>query len=457
MLTARENILYALKIKGVTGKAARREASRMIEAVGLSSRDRARPRELSGGQKQRVAIARALAGPATILLADEPTANLDAQTGAQILDIFRELARRENRAVVIVTHDPKVRRIADRVCSINDGLLTELESDQLQEPSPPILPPVTIAMNGLPTRETNCNHSTHPDSLCRPEDAVTPSELLQPRRVLGCVAPRLPAPPSEPLPTLDRSIEPPVPAANEPIETLPTQTPSPPPNPATVPLVEKTPSPEIVKPIDVVVKALAVPPPTPASTQRIKSPRPRFEPLPEPWNSGDIGSPPLKGSARHAEGIFTINGSGHGIGQGTDAFQFVDRMHKGDGTASTWIEASQNSTAGIMFRATAEPGAAFVGLVHKPGQGLSFRWRNTNGGETIEKNTPEVLPDRRFLKLVRKGNLFTGYTLDRDGNGETEIGSVTVPLRSHVFLGLAVAGGDNNQPASAIFRDVSVH
>jgi len=122
-LTAVENVEYALNVKGVKGKSARTEAERVIEAVGLGDRQHFLPRELSGGQKQRVAIARALAGSAPILLADEPTANLDSTAGTQILDMFRALAKQENRALVIVTHDPKVRAIADRVVKIQDGAL----------------------------------------------------------------------------------------------------------------------------------------------------------------------------------------------------------------------------------------------------------------------------------------------------------------------------------------------
>ena len=81
------------------------------------------PRDLSGGQKQRVAIARALSGQTAILLADEPTASIDSRLGGQVLDLFARLARDENRAVLIVSHDPKVRAIADRVLQIEDGLL----------------------------------------------------------------------------------------------------------------------------------------------------------------------------------------------------------------------------------------------------------------------------------------------------------------------------------------------
>jgi putative ABC transport system ATP-binding protein len=122
-LTAVENVEYALNIKGTKGVNARREAARLLDAVGLADRSRFLPRDLSGGQKQRVAIARALVGEAPILLADEPTANLDSQIGAQILELFRGLAKRENRALLIVTHDPKVRVIADRVVAIHDGII----------------------------------------------------------------------------------------------------------------------------------------------------------------------------------------------------------------------------------------------------------------------------------------------------------------------------------------------
>jgi RND family efflux transporter MFP subunit len=124
-LTAAENVEYALNLKGWRGLAARRETGHLLEAVGLIDRRHFLPRDLSGGQKQRVAIARALARPAPILLADEVTANLDFQTGARILDLFRRLAKREDRALLIVTHDPKVRGIADRVVRIHDGVIMD--------------------------------------------------------------------------------------------------------------------------------------------------------------------------------------------------------------------------------------------------------------------------------------------------------------------------------------------
>jgi|SRR5215510_2393393 len=122
-LTAVENVEYALNIKRINGPQARAQAEEALEKVGLSDRRSFLPRDLSGGQKQRVAIARALAGNPKVLLADEPTANLDSQMGMQILELFRALAKQENRALLIVTHDAKVRTISDRVVRIQDGRL----------------------------------------------------------------------------------------------------------------------------------------------------------------------------------------------------------------------------------------------------------------------------------------------------------------------------------------------
>jgi putative ABC transport system ATP-binding protein len=100
----------------------------VLGRVGLADRLHFLPRDLSGGQKQRVAIARAIAGSPPVLLADEPTANLDSAAGAQVLDLFRELARAEGKGLLVVTHDPQVRRVADRVLGIRDGRLTEPEA-----------------------------------------------------------------------------------------------------------------------------------------------------------------------------------------------------------------------------------------------------------------------------------------------------------------------------------------
>jgi putative ABC transport system ATP-binding protein len=122
-LTALENVEYTLNVKGRRGRKAREEATRVLDRVGLADRLHFLPRDLSGGQKQRVAIARALAGSPPVILADEPTANLDTVVGTQILELFREVAKSETRGLVIVTHDPKVRAVADRVVGIRDGRL----------------------------------------------------------------------------------------------------------------------------------------------------------------------------------------------------------------------------------------------------------------------------------------------------------------------------------------------
>lgn len=122
-LSAVENVEYALNIRGIKGDDAHNEARRVLDAVELGDRMDFLPQDLSGGQKQRVAVARALAGRAPIILADEPTANLDSQTGLRILSMFRDLAKQEQRALLIVTHDIKVREISDRVLQIRDGRL----------------------------------------------------------------------------------------------------------------------------------------------------------------------------------------------------------------------------------------------------------------------------------------------------------------------------------------------
>jgi putative ABC transport system ATP-binding protein len=124
-LTALENVVYALKIKGRSGAKAKKEAEEVLDRVGLSERKHFLPRDLSGGQKQRIALARAFAGDPPLILADEPTANLDTQLGGQIIDLFRTSAKENNRGVLIVTHDPKVRTIADRVLQIRDGKLLQ--------------------------------------------------------------------------------------------------------------------------------------------------------------------------------------------------------------------------------------------------------------------------------------------------------------------------------------------
>lgn len=122
-LTAQENVEVVLRMKGRSKQTIRSEAADLLERVGLGRRAHAYPRDLSGGEKQRTAIARALAGDPPIILADEPTANLDSKTGRDILQLLRGHAGELHKAVAIVSHDPKVEEVAHRVILLEDGRL----------------------------------------------------------------------------------------------------------------------------------------------------------------------------------------------------------------------------------------------------------------------------------------------------------------------------------------------
>ena len=128
-LSVEENILFpALLAPGGT-RAARPRAEALMERLGLTRRRAARPPTLSGGEKQRVAIARALINAPPILLADEPTGNLDSQSGQEVMMILHDVARDDGTAVLIVTHDPRVEEIADRVLWLEDGTLRDRKAE----------------------------------------------------------------------------------------------------------------------------------------------------------------------------------------------------------------------------------------------------------------------------------------------------------------------------------------
>lgn len=120
-LTAAENVAFPLRLNGV--KKAEREArvAQLLERVGIVHRAAALPSQLSGGEMQRVAIARALAHRPALLLADEPTGNLDSVNGANILELLRELSEESGTALVLVTHSVEATRICDRVLALQDG------------------------------------------------------------------------------------------------------------------------------------------------------------------------------------------------------------------------------------------------------------------------------------------------------------------------------------------------
>lgn len=122
-LTAIENVELVLRLKKTPPALIKPKAAELLEKVGLARRSVFYPSDLSGGEKQRVAFARALAGDPPILLADEPTANLDSKTGMEVLKLLREMAEKDDKAVVIVSHDPKAESLAHRVVFIEDGRL----------------------------------------------------------------------------------------------------------------------------------------------------------------------------------------------------------------------------------------------------------------------------------------------------------------------------------------------
>jgi putative ABC transport system ATP-binding protein len=124
-LTVRENVGLPLELNGVPPADAGRRVAELLAAVGLATRADAFPDQLSGGEQQRVAVARALVHRPRVVLADEPTGNLDAETGATVLALLRELQRREGQALLMVTHSLSVAHIADRILTLADGVITD--------------------------------------------------------------------------------------------------------------------------------------------------------------------------------------------------------------------------------------------------------------------------------------------------------------------------------------------
>lgn len=129
-LTALENVLLPLKLKGSSDAESQEKATRFLAEVGLGDRGDSYPDRLSGGEQQRVAIARALAHEPMLILADEPTGNLDYETGQQILDILNNLVRKNGRTMIIATHDRDICKIADRVVELRGGKLSPVENTQ---------------------------------------------------------------------------------------------------------------------------------------------------------------------------------------------------------------------------------------------------------------------------------------------------------------------------------------
>ncbi|HYM83175.1 MAG TPA: ABC transporter ATP-binding protein [Candidatus Dormibacteraeota bacterium] len=144
-LTAAENVMLACDYAGVRGAKAKDATREALELVGLEDRHDHRPSEMSGGEQQRVAIARALVNRPALVLADEPTGNLDSERSVAVLALLRRFNREQGRTFVLVTHDPEVGEACDRVVRMRDG--------RIREPEPPAampLPRETLPPEALP-------------------------------------------------------------------------------------------------------------------------------------------------------------------------------------------------------------------------------------------------------------------------------------------------------------------
>jgi len=127
-LSALENVSVPLLINGISRSRAEKKATEVLEKVGLNGRGHDRPTNLSGGQQQRVAIARALVHEPKLIICDEPTSALDKDTGQQIMELLRDVARAPGRCVIVVTHDNRIFKFADRMTEMEDGRVSRVHA-----------------------------------------------------------------------------------------------------------------------------------------------------------------------------------------------------------------------------------------------------------------------------------------------------------------------------------------
>jgi len=130
VMSALQNVMLPMIFQGASKQEAQERATRILDRVGLGHRLHHKPFELSGGQQQRVAVARALANTPTVILADEPTGNLDTKTGREIIELLKELNAEEGVTVITATHDIRMITSSDRVCWIRDGKLERISTQE---------------------------------------------------------------------------------------------------------------------------------------------------------------------------------------------------------------------------------------------------------------------------------------------------------------------------------------
>ena len=172
-LNVLENIEVAANLAGTVGAKARQRAKAVLDRVGLGKRAHFRPDQLSGGEKQRLAVARALVNDPAVILADEPTANLDSGNGRQVARLLRDVANEDGRGVLIVTHDSRLHHIADRLLWLEDGSIRALDTL--------IIDPVcqmTVRPSDNPHYEYSGEVRWFCSTGCRDEFAADPDRFL---------------------------------------------------------------------------------------------------------------------------------------------------------------------------------------------------------------------------------------------------------------------------------------
>lgn len=130
VMSALQNVTLPMTFQGLSQEEADEKGTKILERVGLGHRVHHKPSELSGGQQQRVAVARSLANTPSVILADEPTGNLDTKTGTEIIELLRELNQTENVTVICSTHDHKMLKVSDRICMIEDGQIERVVTQE---------------------------------------------------------------------------------------------------------------------------------------------------------------------------------------------------------------------------------------------------------------------------------------------------------------------------------------